>query len=602
MNSSFHQIKLREEDRHLTAFSSPYGNFHYRHLSFGLKNSPQIFQQIADTMLNGLQPENISAYIDDVIIPSESLDNSLYKLRLVFERFRQYQVTLNPKKCRFLQTQIQFLGHIVDKDSIRPVPDNLNNIEHFPVPKTLKSLRRFIGVSSYYRDFIEHFSEIIYPLTELTKKKSKFKWTSEAQKSFELIKSKLLSDVQITHPNFNEPFYLNTDASKIAVGGALLQRDNNGLLRPISYFSRKLKPHEQRPAIQLETYAILLSIRHYKTYLFGRKFTILSDCKSLNYLVKLESPANRLSRWLLELSNYDFTFEHIKGSENFLSDLLSRDVIDTVNTVSTDVPNIYVFVEEQRKDTHLRKIIDYLENNPSNSETFSDNYFMDNKLLKRISNRPKRSARDDYVEQIVVPRSLVPYVLEGCETVHYAFFKMYRSMREKYYWKNMYKDIKNFAASCKKCIEKRGFKVTKSPIQNFETPSQPLQLLSLDILGPLPMSENGNRYILGAIDHFSKYCMLFALSDITAKTIATKLIEIIQIFGIPHSILTDLGTNFQSQLFTELANKLQINKLKTTPYHAATNGQSERINKKNQRKFSLPFTDSIRLGYIFRIL
>ncbi|KAG8173901.1 hypothetical protein JTE90_003079 [Oedothorax gibbosus] len=120
MNSSFHQIKLREQDRHLTAFSSPYGTFQYRHLSFGMKNSPQIFQQIADTMLNGLQPENISAYIDDIIVPSDSIDDSLRKLRLVFERFRRYEVTLNPKKCHFLQSQIQYLGHIVDKDSLRP--------------------------------------------------------------------------------------------------------------------------------------------------------------------------------------------------------------------------------------------------------------------------------------------------------------------------------------------------------------------------------------------------------------------------------------------------------------------------------------------------
>lgn len=581
MNSSFHQIKLREEDRHLTAFSSPYGNFQYRHLSFGLKNSPQIFQQIADTMLNGLQPENISAYIDDVIVPSESLDDSLRKLRLVFERFRQYELTLNPKKCRFLQTQVQFLGHIVDKDSIRPIPDNLNTIQHFPIPKSLKSLRRFIGVANYYKSFIEHFSEIIYPLTELTKKKIKFKWTSEAQKAFETIKSKLLSDVRLTHPNFNQPFYLNTDASKIAVGGALLQRDEKGLLRPISYFSRKLKPHEQKwPAIQLETYAILLAIRHYKTYLFGRKFTILSDCKSLNYLIKLESPANRLSRWLLELSNYDFTFEHIKGSENFLCDLLSRDVIDSINTVRTDVPSRDKFVEEQRKDISLRRIIDYLENKAQSPETFPDNYFMDNGLLKRISYRQKRSAREDYIEQIVVPSSLVPYVLEGSETVHYAFYKMYRSIKDKFFWRNMYIDIKNFAASCTKCIEKRGFKITKSPLHSLEIPSQPMELLSLDILGPLPMSDSGNRYVLGAIDHFSKYCMLFPLSDITAKTIASKLIEIIQIFGIPHSILTDLGTNFQSQLFKELANKLQINKLKTTAYRPSTNSQSERINTK----------------------
>lgn len=580
MNSSFHQVKLREEDRHLTAFSSPYGNFQYKHLSFGMKNSPQIFQEIADTMLNGLQSENISAYIDDVIIPCSSIDDSLRKLRLVFERFRHYGLTLSPKKCRFLQSQIKYLGHVVDKDSLRPIPDNLNSIEHFPTPTSLKKLRRFNGLAGYYRDFIENFSEIMYPLTELTKNKTKFKWTSDAQKAFDFIKSKLLSDVMLKHPNFNEPFFLNTDASKIAVGGALLQKDENNVLRPISYFSHKLKPHEQKwPAIQLETYAILLSIRHYKTYLYGRKFRILSDCRSLNYLIKLESPANRLSRWLLELSNYDFDFEHIKGSENFLGDLLSRDIVNTINTNPTDIPNIEVFIREQHNDPNLKKVIDYLENNSEDHNIKADNYFMEKGLLKRISFRQKRAAREEYFEQIVVPTSLIPYVLEGSETVHYAFFKTYRSIKEKYFWKNMYRDIKNFSNSCKQCIEKKGFPLTKSPLQNFQTPSYPMELLSMDILGPLPISEGGNRYILGAIDHFSKYSMLFALPDMTAKTIASKLMEVILTFGLPHSILSDLGTNFQSKLFTELAKELKINKLKTTPYRPSTNGQSERINK-----------------------
>lgn len=578
-NSSFHQIKLREEDKHLTAFASPYGNYQYKYLSFGMKNSPQIFQETADTILNGLQSENISAYIDDIIVPANSIKDSLRKLRLVFDRFRKYGLTLNPKKCQFLQTSINYLGHTVDKEGLKPLPCNLMTIKHFPVPTTVRKLKRFLGLANYYRTFIDNFSHIVLPLTELTKSKTKFKWTSDTQNAFDLIKSKLLSDVMLSHPNFDKQFYLNTDGSTTAVGAALLQRDHNDILRPISYFSYKLKPHEKKwPAIQLEAYAILLAVRHFKVYLYGRKFTILSDCKSLNYLLKLDSPASRISRWLLELSHYDFDFQYIKGSENFLGDLLSRDVVESVNVVKADVPDIETIRREQRNDTELRSIIDYLEHKTHTAGIKSDNYFMDNGLLKRITHRHKRAARDDYLEQIVIPKSLIPYILEGSETVHFAFFKNYRSIKEKYYWRNMYRDIKNFSYSCKLCIEKKGFSLTKSPIQNFQPTSRPMELISLDILGPLPMSEQGNKYVLTVIDHFSKYSILFALKDITAPTIANKLMEVVVTFGVPNSILTDLGTNFQSTLFTELAKKLQIHKLKTTPYRPQTNSVSERIN------------------------
>lgn len=578
-NSSFHQIKLREEDKHLTAFSSPYGNFQYKYLSFGMKNSAQIFQELADKILNGLQSENISAYIDDVIVPSQSISDSIRKLRLVFERFRQFGLTLNPKKCKFLQTSIRYLGHIVDKEGLKPLPDNLNSIKCFPVPNTLRKLRRFLGLANYYRDFIPNFSGIVAPLTDLTKYRHKFKWNSLAQSAFDLIKAKLLSDVMLKHPNFEELFYLNTDASSIAVGAALLQKDENGILRPISYFSYKLKPHEKKwPAIHLEAYAILLAVRHFKIFLYGRKFTILSDCKSLNYLVKLDSPASKLSRWLLELSNYDFDFKHIKGSENFLSDLLSRDIEECVNIVRVDVPDLDKIKYEQRKDPFLIPIIDYLEGKSVNCRAQYDNYFLDEGLVKRITSRNKHSPRNEYFEQIVIPKSLVPHVLEGSETVHFSFSKNYRAIKEKYFWPGMYNDIKNFSTSCKLCIERKGFPITKSPLQNFVTPSQPMELVSLDILGPLPMSIQGNKYVLTVIDHFTKFSTLYALKDITAQTIANKLIKFIIIFGIPNSILTDLGTNFQSNLFNELSRQLQIHKLKTTPYRPQTNSVSERLN------------------------
>jgi len=367
----------------------------------------------------------------------------------------------------------------------------------------------------------------------------------------------------------------------------LQQKSDLEDLHPISYFSRKLKKHETKwPALQLELFAIIAAIEHFKNYLYGRQFTIISDHKPLSYAIKLNSPGGRLSRWLLKLSEYNFKFQHIPGSENLLADYLSRDIPETVNLAQINLPDIEEIKITQRQDESLQKIIRVLEGKDSKSKRAYDQYFLDNGVLKHLTRSDDPSPNHLYYEQLVVPASLRPTVLEFWHIPHYSFQKMYKNMRSRFFWKNMYRDIKHFALSCLDCNQTKKHKITPAPLQRIEITSAPMQRLHIDVVGPLPTTIKGNKYILTITDHFSRYCHFYSLTDQSATSIAAKLMDFVSIHGIPQSILTDQGQNFQANIIKTLAKNLGIKQLPTTPYHPASNAICERTHKSIQNSLA----------------
>lgn len=579
LNSSFHQIELDPRDRHLTTFTCDFGTYNYKCLPFGLKISPPIFQKLADTLLHDLQQFSVKTYIDDIIIPSETIDDSLNKLRLVFDRLRAANLTISPKKCKFLQTSITYLGHTISESGMTPAKENLHNIQDFPRPTTARKVKRFIGVCNYFRKYIPRFSELIKPLTDLTRSNIKFKWSPEAENAFINLKQKLLSQPILRHPDFNKEFFLVTDASTCSLSAILCQKYFD-ILHPIAYFSKKLKNNEARWAtLDLELYAIVSGVQYFKQYLYGRKFTILSDHKSLSYFLKLDSPAGRVSRWLLKLSEYTFDFQHIPGKNNILADYFSRENFETVNTINVDIPDITHVKQEQRKDNTLIKIIDSLEGRNINCTKGYDMYYLENDILMHLAKPDEASPQQTFIQQLVIPESLKAQILFAFHTPHYAFQKQYKNMRQKYFWPNMYSDVKNYTGSCTDCLERKGFLQTHAPLQRVPIPHRPMERLSLDIIGPLPPSQLNHRFILCIIDNFTRYAQFYPIREQTADSIAEKLLDFIAVHGVPKSILTDQGTNFMSNVMKKLAEKFNIKQLRTTPYRPSTNSINERTHK-----------------------
>ena len=279
-----------------------------------------------DRVLRGLEG-SAAAYLDDLVIYSDSWDEHVQHIRRVFNRLRDAGLTAKPKKCQFGMEQCIYLGHVVGNGVVRPEQSKIEAVMNFPTPQTKKQVRAFLGVTGYYRKFIPSFATIAAPLTDLIRKNrpNQVIWTPSCDQAFARLKKLLCSDPVLKSPNFEKEFILQTDASDRGVGAILSQLDDNGDEHPVAYFSKKLLAREEKySVIEKECLAIKLSIRAFRVYLLGKPFTIQTDHRSLEWLNRLKENNSRLTRWSLELQPYQFTVEYRTGKSNSNADGLSR--------------------------------------------------------------------------------------------------------------------------------------------------------------------------------------------------------------------------------------------------------------------------------------
>lgn len=325
--SGFHQIPIDPKDAHKTAFSSQHGHFQYSRMAFGLTNAPATFQRLMDNILTGLQGTELFVYLDDIVIYAKSLKEHKLKYNHLIERLREANLKLQPEKCIFLSREVTYLGHVLSDEGIKPDPKKLLAVKEFPTPQNVKNIRQFLGLSGYYRRFIDKFAVIAQPLTKLLKKDIEFNWQEPQQKAFDLLKQKLCEEPLLKFPNFNEPFILTTDASGFAIGGILSQGDL-GKDQPIAYVSKKLSTTEQKySTYEKEAFAIVYCIHHFRPYLYGRKFTIVTDHRPLIWIKSARDPTSRLARWRLKIEEYNYTIVYREGRSNTAADALSRNPI-----------------------------------------------------------------------------------------------------------------------------------------------------------------------------------------------------------------------------------------------------------------------------------
>ena len=291
-------------------------------MPFGLQGAPATFQRLMDKVLHG-QEEFAAAYLDDVVIFSETWSEHLYHVEQVFQRIQEAGLTVKLAKCQFGMAQCIYLGHVVGSGEVRPDTTKVEAVKQFPVPIIKKNVRTFLGLTGYYRRFIPDYSTIAAPLIDLTKNNapSKVIWTSKCDNAFGKLKSLLCTEPILTSPDFTKAFCLQTDASDRGVGAVLSQQDDNGDDKPIAYFSRKLLPREEK----YSTVEKELGIQAFKVYLLGRPFHIQTDHSSLRWLDSLKDKNARLTRWSLLLqAYYDYTVSYRAGSTNGNADALSR--------------------------------------------------------------------------------------------------------------------------------------------------------------------------------------------------------------------------------------------------------------------------------------
>jgi hypothetical protein len=323
--SGYWQIEMDEEDKEKTAFTCHIGLFEFNVMPFGLKNAPPTFQRMMNEILREWLDDFVVVYIDDIMIYSKTFEEHLKHIEKILKKLKEVNLMLKLKKCKWCEQNIEFLGHIVGKEGLKPDPRKIEKVKQIKEPTTVTEVRSFLGLVGYYRRFIEDFSKIARPLHELTKKNVKFKWEEKHQKAFEKLKEKLIEYPILGFPDYEKEFVLMTDASKEGLGAILSQKNNEGKEIVIAYGSKSLLPAEKNyPITDMECLAIVWGIKHFHEYLIGRKFKIITDHSALVTLQTAKIPKGRRGKWMMELQQYDFKIEHRPGKSNGNADALSR--------------------------------------------------------------------------------------------------------------------------------------------------------------------------------------------------------------------------------------------------------------------------------------
>lgn len=343
LKSGYYQLEVEPVDRPKTAFTTPFGTWQFRRMPQGLTNSPATFQRTMEKVMAGINLQEVVAFLDDLIIFSSSLEEHEERLMKVLKRIADFGLKLSPSKCKFFQTSVKYLGHVISAQGIHPDPDKVFAVKEWPRPQTVKELRSFLGFTGYYRRFVKGFAQIVRPLNDLLKgnlpprhkganrwprKRSVLlgeKWTTECQMSFDLIIGKLTSAPVLAFSNWQLPYLLHTDASLSGLGAALYQVQE-GQTRVIAYASRGLSKSEKNyPVHKLEFLALKWAVSEkFHDYLYGATFRVMTDNNPLTYVLtsaKLDATSHR---WLATLSSYNFDIQYKCGQHNVDADGLSR--------------------------------------------------------------------------------------------------------------------------------------------------------------------------------------------------------------------------------------------------------------------------------------
>ncbi|GFV99019.1 retrovirus-related Pol polyprotein from transposon 412 [Trichonephila clavipes] len=554
-----------------------------------------------------------------------TFEEHLQNIRKVLSKLSDANLKLNPSKCKFFQKEVNYLGHIISAEGVRTDPEKVSAVKNWKRPENLRELRSFLGLCTYYRKFVKGFSNIARPLHKLTESKQKFQWTKECEDSFLQLKEALTSSPILIYPQPDKPFILDTDASNESVG-AVLSQEIDGQERVVAYWSKCLsKPERNYCVTRKELLAIVKAIEHFHHYLYGQKFLLRTDHASLTWLMNFRNTEGQVARWIQRLNEYYFDIRHRKGSSHGNADALSRRpcpencrhcsrvetkydyAIRQITTSTATPPDPWSdekVREDQMADPDIKPLIEFMEsssNKPSwqdisaYSPTTKQYWALWNSLHLRNGVLYRKFESEDgktFRWQLVLPRSRIPEVLKelhGSPTGgHFGVMKTLHRVRERFFWGKVRADVEQWCKSCDACSARKGPKIRSRGKLHRYNVGAPFERIAFDILGPLPRTASGNKYLLVVMDYFTKWPEVYPIPDQEAPTVAEAVVQHwISRYGVPLQLHSDQGRNFVSAVLKGVCELLGIDKTKTTPLHPQSDGMVERFNRTILNNLSL---------------
>ena len=462
LRSRYHQLKIRREYVPKTTFKTRYGHYEFLVMPFGLTNAPAAFMDLMNRVFGPYLDKFVIVFIDDILVYSSSKEEHAEHLRIILQTLREHQLYAKFIKCQFWLDRVAFLGHVVSAEGISVDPRKIEAIVDWKPPTNVTEVRSFLGLAGYYRKFVEGFSKIATPLTKLTRKEEKFIWSEACQNSFDELKQRLTTAPVLTLPSGSDGFTVYCDASKQGLGCVLMQHD-----RVIAYASRQLKKHEVNyPTHGLELAAVVFTLRIWRHYLYGVPCRIFTDHKILQYLFSQKDLNMRQRRWIELIKDYDCTIEYHPGKENVVANALSRKPSSSLAqlkaeylTMLVELRSMGVSLETAESGTlvavfHVRPVlVDRVRDLQA-----QDPYLMKLRSKIEAGQQSNFTLRGDGT-LVLGQRLCVPDVIElkkeimeeahsSAYAMHPGSTKMYRTLKDHYWWRGMKREIAEFVSKC----------------------------------------------------------------------------------------------------------------------------------------------------------